>query len=374
MVKKKEGLGMSNSEQAFEQLKFLREQILRFGDAVIISSKGLGKTTLLKWLIRTFREQPENRCIVFETFPKLIHELDKMPYMVIEDSDVVATNEYPYVQKGDSYLIWNTNYFLVNEEQVKDFLDKNKDVIFLIEVQDLDRIAWFMASVIYYFYRKRYLTAKRYGLEKIKENTIFFCEESYAMLDRAVISKTLFNRLRKWHGEMRNLKCHMVCVGLRMQSLNAEIRAKMGLILSRCSLDDFDLKINRILRKSKYRNKILDFQIGDFLYTTTDFKFHVQPFIQKGIPYLWQPTIKPKPQQKEISLLDAIKHLLHIKRIPEPITRTMKATEKPITETEQKETCESCGCLLTKTRAETDANLCQQCQDDRATEEEFEEF
>ena len=66
-------------------------------------------------------------------------------------------------------------------------------------------------------------------------------------------------------------------------------------MLGRISLDDYELKIRRLLRHSQCRKEILDFDRGEWLYVATDTEFHM--------PLLPQQQYKPyeinKPQKKQ---------------------------------------------------------------------------
>lgn len=109
----------------------------------------------------------------------------------------------------------------------------------------------------------------KYGLEAIKQNVIFICEESQNLFDSTILNKIVFRRLRKIYSESRNSK----------------IRARTRLLIGRVSLDDYELKISRLLRHSQYRKEILEFEIGKFLYPSRDSLIRFDKFEQNGKPY-----------------------------------------------------------------------------------------
>jgi Cdc6-like AAA superfamily ATPase len=277
--------------------KTLIEKIREHGDLVILGQKGTCKTTLLQYLTRELREDQTNRVIVFETFPKWIHEFDSIPYMVISDGDVEPKENLPYMEEDKSIIQWSKDFTILNAKTVLEFLRIHKDAIFLIECEDMEKISAFMTFVIYQIYRKQYQRAKAECLERVNEHFWFMVEESHNLLDSTVIAKKTFNKLRKIQNEFRNLKMHMVCVALRLQDLSPKIRSKMAIMLSRVSLDDYQLKVRNLLRNSMYRDIITELPKGQFVFPENDSLIEVQPFKQNGKPYEWHKP-EPKPELK----------------------------------------------------------------------------
>ena len=205
-----------------------------------------------------------NHVIIFETFPKWIHEFDTVPYMAIPD-DGVKTSEEAYL--GEDHIQWSEDYQIENSKEILEFMKINKDCLFLIECSEMDKISAFITFVIYQVYRKKqYLRAKAGRIDKTEGNFWFLIEESHNLLDSTVIAKKTFNKLRKIQNEFRNLKMHMICVSLRLQDLSPKIRTKMSILLSKVSLDDYQLKIRTLLRNSKYKNAITCLPKGDFIF------------------------------------------------------------------------------------------------------------
>jgi hypothetical protein len=265
------------------------------GDLVVLGLKDTCKTTLLMHLARTLRENPQNHVIIFETFPKWIHEFDSIPYMVIADSDVQTKEDTAFLENGSAYIQWSRDYHILNSKQIVKALKENKDLVFLIECEDMEKISAFMTFVIYTIYRKQYLRAKAECLEKVNEHYWFLVEESHNLLDSTVIAKKTFNKLRKIQNEFRNLKMHMVCVALRLQDLSPKIRTKMQILLAKISLDDFQLKVRNLLRNSKYKDKITTLPKGSFILPETDTILKTTPFQQNGKPFEIKPQINNLP-------------------------------------------------------------------------------
>jgi energy-coupling factor transporter ATP-binding protein EcfA2 len=289
--------------------KSLIKQFSEHGDLVILGIKGSCKTTLLMNLARVLRSNQNNRVIILETFPKWIHSFDYCPFYTVKDSDVQASENYPYLDEGYSYILWNRDFILQNADKLEIALSENKDLIVLIEAEEMEKISWVMSHIIYHFYRIQYQRAKQNSLESVGEHIYILAEESHNLLDSTVIAKKTFNKLRKIQNEFRNLNMHLVCVALRLQDLSPKIRSKMTILLSQISLDDYQLKVRNLLRNSKYRELITELPKGSFVYPTTDQLLKVEPFQQQGKPYEWiyRPPQKPKPVGIIEKLIKAIR-------------------------------------------------------------------
>lgn len=288
-------------EQGKPQLDYnlLIKKIAENGDLCVLGMKGTCKTTLLMHLARTIRTDESNHLIIFETFPKWIKEFDRIPYMTISDNDVQEKENLPFLEEDKSYIQWGKDYTIANADGILEFMKTNKDVIFLIECEDMEKISAFMTFIIYSVYRKQYLRAKAGSLDTVNANYWFLAEEAHNLMDSTVLAKKTFNRLRKMQAEFRNLRMHVICVTLRLQSLSPKIRSTMSIILSRVSLDDYQLKVRNLLRNSAYRDVITQLPKGEFVFPETDQKLTVEPFEQQGAPYQWQPkTIEQKKQKK----------------------------------------------------------------------------
>jgi DNA polymerase III delta prime subunit len=264
------------------------------GDLLILGSKGTTKTTLLMHLARELRKDSKNHIIIFETFPKWIKEFDNCPYITIADSDIQPKQNLPHLQEDKTYIQWSKDFAILNADYVTKFLKENKDGIHLILSDDMEKISAYMTFVLYSIYRKQYQRAYYGRLESVNENFWFLVEESHNLLDSSTVQKKTFQKLRKIHNEFRNLK--MVCVALRLQDLNPKIRSKMSILLSRISLDDYQLKVRALLRNSQYKDVITELPKGTFVYPELDFELKTEPFKQEGAPYQW----KPKPTEQPI--------------------------------------------------------------------------
>jgi hypothetical protein len=338
------------------------------GDLVILGQKDTCKTTLLMHLARELREDPKNHVIVFETFPKWVHEFDEVPYMTIADSDVQPKENMPVLEEGQSYIQWTKDFTILNGETVIEFLKENKDCVFLIECEDMEKISAFMTFVIYWVYRKQYLRAKAGNLDVVGENWWFMVEESHNLLDSTVIAKKTFNKLRKIQNEFRNLRMHMVCVALRLQDLSPKIRSKMSILLSKISLDDYQLKIRNLLRNSKFRNEITGLKKGLFVFPELDRVLKTEPFQRQGKPYEWIPKPKAEPKQEKPSKLDTLKGFLKMPFValqwftgPTRSSPHITHGNRSSTEEEENEdyTCPSCG--QTCTKEEYESGYCLDC-------------
>ncbi len=283
--------------------KSLIEKVTDCGDLLILANKGSGKTTLLKHLARELRANSENHLIIMETFPNWINSFDSIPYMVIADNQIQPKENLPYLEESKSYIQWTKDYAIINANDILDFLQSNKDCLFLIESDDMEKISSAMSFLIGVIYRKQYVRAKYNRLDRVKERYWFLVEESHNLLDSTTVQKKTFQKLRKQHNEFRNLHMHLICVALRLQDLNPKIRSKMSILLSKVSLDDYQLKIRALLRNSKYRNQITALPKGTFVFPETDQQLTVEPFQQQGKPYLWQTKANPTENKEHLTPL-----------------------------------------------------------------------
>lgn len=282
-------------QQNHEKLKTIVNDILSYGDLLMIANKGIGKTNALMVLARKFRALPKTRVIIFEDFPKWSLEFDKIPYLVVKDSWVVETQHV--VDMENYFLRHERDYTVLKGTEIKAVLKKYKDILFVSEIQDIERQAFFIYSIIQWFYRRNYL--RKFKNYNSLERIVFIIEESQNVFDSSTISKKIFNRLRKIYSVARNLEIHFILASQRLQDLNTKIRGRTRLLLGNPSLDDYELKIRRILRHSKYRKKILTFQVGEFLYCPLDIKVKFPLFQQQGKPFKINiESLKQKPQKK----------------------------------------------------------------------------
>ena len=218
--------------------------------------------------------------------------------MVIKDSDVQPKENMPYMQEDVSYIQWSKDYTIVNALEVVKALKENKEIIFLVMCEDMEKISAFMTFVIYTIYRKQYQRAYYGRLERNHESFWFMVEESHNLLDSSTVQKKTFQKLREIQNEFRNLNMHMVCVALRLQDLSPKIRTKMSIVSSRVSLDDYQLKVRNLLRNSKYRDLITTLPKGKFVFPELDLMLSVEPFKQQGTPQQIKQSIPEQPQQQ----------------------------------------------------------------------------
>jgi uncharacterized protein (DUF2225 family) len=106
--------------------------------------------------------------------------------------------------------------------------------------------------------------------------------------------------------EFRNLKMHLICVTLRLQSLSPKIRSTMSILCSRVSLDDFQLKVRNLLRNSEFRDIITELPKGEFVFPELDLKLTTEPFKQNGLPYEVKLQIEQVQPQKKIGFFRAL--------------------------------------------------------------------
>lgn len=297
-----------NKQQNNEQLKPIVNDILKYGDLLIVANKGIGKTNTLMQLARAFRQQQNTRVVIVETFPKWCNEFDKIPFVFVNDNDVVTTDTFLELNEEDYFVRTSRDYVIRRGREFSEALSET-DILFTLALEDTDRISFFIASLVYSFYRKHYLTAYKYGLDAIDQHVVFICEESQNLFDASIISKRTFNKLRKMFSECRNLKIHFVLATQRLVDINTKIRGRTRLMVGRVNVDDYDLKIRRLLRYKKHNEAILSLPIGQFLYVAQDRLIQFNKFEQIGKPYLLRTQTEQELTwfQKYIYNKDAIK-------------------------------------------------------------------
>ena len=312
-------------QQTNVELKPLLENVLKFGDLLLVANKGVGKTNGLMVLAQQFLQLENTRVIIFEDFPKWCLEFDEIPYFIVKDNDVT---EYNHVLDVEEYFLRHDRDYSVNRsDEVEQFLETNKNVVFTMEISDIERSCYFIYSVVRYFYRKHYL--RKYKSYNKTERIIFVIEEAQNVFDSSTLSKKIFNRLRKIFSVARNLDLHFILASQRLQDLNTKIRGRTRLLIGQVNVDDWELKVRRLLRNSKYKTKILQFERGTFLYTPTDTLYRLPLFTANGKPYEWikpLPPTKPLKQvtktPKEHRMFEAVKEL--VKAIPDILLGSWK--------------------------------------------------
>jgi len=314
---------MAKVQQDNEQLKTLIEDVLSFGDMLLIANKGIGKTNALMVLAEQFRALPDTRLIIFEDFPKWSLEFSEMPFMIIRDEDVVENGHTIDVE--DYFLRHERTYAVKRGSEIESALENNKHLIFTSEIQDIERQAFFIYSIVQYFYRRAYL--RRYKNYHKRVRIIFSIEESQNVFDSSTISKALFNRLGKIFSVARNLDLHFVLCSQRLQDLNTKIRGRTRLLIGSVSLDDYELKIHRLLRHSKHRDEMITLEKGSFLYTYTDEIIRFPKFEPKGFPYKYAEPQRPQTEQKPRGIRAILRAWLKTRKEPKPQTEP-KTTEQ----------------------------------------------
>lgn len=266
-----------------KKLSEILKDLDNYGDLLLIANKGVGKTMSLMYLAQEIRKQPDTRVIIFEDFPKWCLEFDSIPYLEICDRDIVESKTL--TDKKDIFLYHAKDYTVKRYEDITGILEDSKDCIFTMDIDDIERCAFFIYSIVQYFHRKAY---KRKFFSTIKhEKIVFIVEEAQNIFDSSTISKKIFNRMKKIFSTARNMDIHFIMCSQRLQDLNTKIRGRMRLLIGQVSMDDYELKIHRLMRHSKYRAEVLTFDRGTFVYTPTDTVIKFPLFKAEGKPYSW---------------------------------------------------------------------------------------
>ena len=292
---------MSMIPQSYEEKiqKVLNNSV----DLTFVSEKGHGKTVAVENLASKIVENPRNRLIVFESFPKWINEFPKASFMEIPQEWIIQTDKT--IDLENTWIRHEKNYQLLNEDLISQFLRENKHCIFLVNSDDIEAIAFFCYSIVYKFYRRKYdMLRKGYP---ITEHVYFILEEAQNSLDRFVLTKGLFNRYRKLFSEARNMGLHWILITQRLQDLSTYFRCRTSLAIGKISLDDWDLKLGRMLKPIGCSKEILDMAIGNFYFSCINETVQFPKF-ETGKATEW---IQKKPEvvkkKKDSVLKDMVK-------------------------------------------------------------------
>lgn len=120
----------------------------------------------------------------------------------------------------------------------------------------------------------------------------------------------------------------------------------MSILVSRVSLDDYQLKVRNLLRNSAYRDQITQLEKGSFVYPELDLKLTVQPFQQEGTPYKWQPKqIPEQPKPAKQPMIIKVLNWLTNNKQPEPIQQPTANNSEETGEEEDNENSQADGLM-----------------------------
>ena len=303
-------------------------------DLTFVSEKGHGKTVAVENLAKQIIQNPKNRLIVFESFPKWINEFPEASFMEIPQDWIIQTDKT--IDLENTWIRHEKTYKLLNENLICQFLNENKHCIFLVNSDDIEAIAFFCYSIVYKFYRRKYdMLRKGYP---IQEHVYFVLEEAQNSLDRFVLTKGLFNRYRKLFSEGRNMGLSWILISQRLQDLSTYFRCRTSLAIGKISLDDFDLKIGRMLKPLGIGKGILDLPIGCFYFSCINDTVQFPKF-ETGKATEWFPK-KPEvvKKKKDSVLKDMVKGVYNfIFSTPKPKKPKGQLTREQEKEIEQEE-------------------------------------
>jgi hypothetical protein len=232
-------------------------------DLTFVSEKGHGKTVACENLAKKITENKGNRLIVFETFPKWINEFPSASFLEIPQNWIVETSKVVNIEKA--WIQHERGFSVLHGDAIKQFLKENQNCIFLVNNPDIEKIAFFEYSIIYRFYRQKYdMLRKGYP---ITEQVYFILEESQNSLDGRILSSKLFRRYRKLFSEMRNMGLHALLITQRLQDLSTYFRCRTSLAIGKIGLDDYDLKLKRMLKPIQNQIDILNLPKGSFYFS-----------------------------------------------------------------------------------------------------------
>jgi hypothetical protein len=153
----------------------LTNKLFEYGDITIISNKGHGKSNALEILATELSKQPNTRVLVFEDFPKLALELGpQFAYVRVRDSDVIETRDN--IDLTDVYLSHSRDFTVLRKDFFVSALKKHRNLVFVMEIKDTERKAFFIYSIVKRFYDRSYNRLYK-GYSK-NERIVFVLEEA----------------------------------------------------------------------------------------------------------------------------------------------------------------------------------------------------
>ena len=296
---------MSKIPQKYDtQISKVVAELREHGDLFFVSEKGHGKTVACENLATEIIKRSNNKLIVFETFPKWSREFGNASFMEIPSNWIVETSKIMNVEKA--WIQHERSFTVLHGDLISQFLRENQHCIFLISNEDIEKIAFFEYSIIYRFYRRQYdLLRKGYNLDR---HYYFVLEEAQNSLDSKILSSRLFRRYRKLFSEARNMNLHWILISQRMQDLSTYFRARCSLAIGKIGLDDYDLKLRRLLKPINNGKQVLELDRGSFFFSSIN-DIVSFPKFQPSKPNEFKYTVKSKPQKK--GLIQKIRDVLN---------------------------------------------------------------
>jgi|GEM_PF-4214414 len=269
----------------------------REGGIHLVSSKGHGKSVAKMQIVRHFSEREDTKIVIFDTLPNWQHKFDSIPFFVVT-KDMVKRKSTTYALDSDTTYIMTEKDYYLNKEPFQILEQNHKVLLFSIEIQNPTEIGIFISEIISHVYNKQRIKAKHKGIQNLKTWYLFVIEEVENVFDSSSMEKRAFNRIRKQYSEMANLKMACISSSQRLQEVSTKFRGKMNYLIGRISIEDFDLKLRRLLHYSTHRKEVLNLPLGCFLNAKTDELVQFEDFKQHGKPYqISKPRTKPESKR-----------------------------------------------------------------------------
>jgi hypothetical protein len=277
-------------------------------DILLIAEKGHGKTNALECMI-DYLAQHDAKVIVFEYFPKFCLEQKNAKFLEIPESWIVETKKTANIQ--NALITHETAYTVLHGDQIKEFLKDSGVSVFLINSDDLDRIAFFVYSIIYKIYRQRYdMLRKSYP---IGTKTYFVISEAQNCLSsfNGTNNAKLFSKLRKCFSEFRNMELYAILDTQKYTDIATFYRNRCSLAIGKVNLAEFDLKVKKLLTPLKEeKEKVLELSKGTFYFSAIN-DFISFPKYTPYKPIEWRPKqreiAQPKQEEREPLVLKYMK-------------------------------------------------------------------
>jgi hypothetical protein len=266
---------------------WLKTVNLRNGGVHFVSGKGYGKSTALKAVARYYAKQPDTTVIICDTILNWCLDFDTCPYYTVKQDAIKEQTKNVEIEDGKSYLTWAKEYIIDSEpfEFLNEMIKRKEHLIlYNVELQEIETVGIFQAKTIDWLYQRQRIK-KKYWKGNIPEQYVLISEETEAVFDNT-LDRRIMSRTRKQYSEMANLRIAMFSCSQRLQEISTKFRGKMDSYeIGHTSIEDFDLKLNRMLKNSKHRNEILNLPRGSWLDTKSDSIVTFPDFKAVGAPY-----------------------------------------------------------------------------------------
>ncbi|TRZ49183.1 MAG: hypothetical protein D4S01_09060 [Dehalococcoidia bacterium] len=168
------------------------------GQTLAFGTKQSGKSHLKKSLSAyTIQKHPETKLIIIDTEGSWEFEFNTVPFYRIINEDIKISQEI-IGEKLNGNNFYRTVYKIKDtvKKDIKKLLDSKEPVLFIVELEQPEEIAYFSAYVIEYLYNKQRILRK-YWKNNIKDSYLIVLEEVENIFSTHILDRKILNSLLK---------------------------------------------------------------------------------------------------------------------------------------------------------------------------------